>query len=402
MDFKQKSLVTTLHDFGRELNWQKEELESSNRTCSLILPMLYSELKKPALKNIVQHLNSCGYLDQVVISLKANGSDEYVNTVKFFKKLKVPHIILWNGSKNVARILESLNREDINILNLEGKGRDMWLALGVASLDTFAIALTDADVVTFTDEMPTRLLFPIVSPNLGFFFNKSYYTRIEFNELQMYGRVFRLFVTPLIDSLKRKIKQRSPFLEYLDSFKYALSGEFALTSDLALNTRVPGDWGVEISILTEVFRNASLKRICQTDLGFHDHKHRRIGDRKTGLVKMAGDIEKSLLRALVEMEGVDVSTAFLQSLQVLYRRLGQDYIHSYGSDSFFNGLVYDRNKEEKVLDVFSDIILSAGQEYLKKPFGMLIPSWARINSALPNLRHDMKEAAEKDMETLRV
>jgi glucosyl-3-phosphoglycerate synthase len=400
MEFLQKGLITTLHDYGQEIDWQKEELASSGRSCSIVIPMLYSEIKKPALRNILENLNRCTYLDNIVVSLKAKNKDEYKNTINFFKKLKHPHLIIWNNSPLVAEILGELKKEEIEVSELSGKGRDMWIALGVASLDSYGISLIDADVTTFSDEMPTKLLFPIASPKLDFFFNKSYYTRIGFKEMKMYGRVFRLFVSPFLASLKRKLGRRSLFLEYLDTFKYPLSGEFSLTSDLALNIRIPGDWGVEMGILTEVFRSASLKRVCQTDLGFHDHKHRVLGDKKTGLFKMAGEIEKSILRSLVEMEGVDISTSFLQSLRILFRRLGQDYIHSYGGDSFFNGLVYERHKEEKVLDMFSDVILNSGKEFLQKPFGTLIPSWSRVLSAQPNLRNELKEAAEKDLKEI--
>jgi glucosyl-3-phosphoglycerate synthase len=400
LEFSQKGIITTLHDFGLGAGWQKDELATGNRKCSVIIPMLYSEIKQPALRNILGELNKCTYLDHVYISLKAKKKEEYFYTAKFFKKLRIPHTILWNNSPRITNILQELQKENIRVAELSGKGRDMWLALGVASLDSDAISLIDADITTFTDAMPTKLLYPIASPKLDFYFNKAYYTRIGFKEMKMYGRVYRLFVSPLLDALRRKMQRRSPFLEYLHSFKYALSGEFSLTSDLALNIRIPGDWGVEVGILSEVFRSASLKRVGQTDLGFHDHKHRKIGDRTTGLVKMAGDIEKSLLRNLQEMEGVDISEAFLRGLQVLYRRLGQDYIHSYGGDSFFNAVVYDRHEEEISLSIFSDVVMKAGKEYLKNPFGALIPSWARVLTAFPNLREELKDAAEKDNQGL--
>ncbi len=276
----------------------------------------------------------------------------------------------------------------------------MWLAMGLASLDSYGMALIDADVTTFDETVPTRLLFPVISNKLDFFFNKAFYTRIGIKEMKMYGRVVRLFVAPLLDSLKRKLGTRSNFLEYMSSFNYPLSGEFSLTSDLSMNIRIPGDWGVEIGVLTEVYRSASLKRVCQSDLGFHDHKHRKIGDRKTGLLKMAGEIEKSILRSLAEIQGVDISEAFLRSLQVLYRRLGQDYIYSYGADSFYNALAYERNEEEASLDFFSNMIINAGKEYLKSPFGTLIPSWSRAVSAEPNLRFELKEAAIKEQKNV--
>lgn len=397
MDFVQNGHITTFHDYGRDYEWLKEELGNSNLTTSVIIPMLYSEIKGPALRNILLELNKCPYLDHVYVSLKARTKDEYHNTIKFFRKLKLPHTILWNNSNRMTAILEGLKKEDIQVANLQGKGRDMWLALGVASLESFATTLIDADITTFTDEMPTKLLAPVALPNLDFFFNKAFYTRVGQRDHRMYGRVVRLFVLPFIDSLKRKLGRKSKFLDYLSSFKYPLSGEFSLTSNLALNIRIPGDWGVEVGILTEVFRSSSMKRVCQVDLGFHDHKHRKIGDRQTGLVKMVGEIEKSILRSITEMEGLDISVPFLQSLQVLYRRLGQDYIHSYGNDSLFNSIIYERHEEEKVVDIFSDTIIKAGKEYLKQPFGTLIPSWSRVLSADPNVRHELLEAAQKDL-----
>jgi len=399
MEFTQKGPITTLHDYGRDIEWQKEELKNTRRTCSIIIPMLYSEIQHPALRNILKHLNNCDYLDNVVVSLKAKNKEEFRNTVKFYnKRLSIPHTILWGNSPRITKLLGGLKKEDINISDFASKGRDMWLGLGVASLDAYAIGLIDADVTTFTDAVPTKLLFPIMSPKLDFFFNKAYYSRIGDKELKMYGRVFRLFVSPFLHSVKKKLGRHSLFLDYLDSFKYTLSGEFSLTSDLALNIRVPGDWGVEVGMLTEIFRNTSPKRVCQTDMGFHDHKHRKIGDRKIGLVKMAGDIEKSLLRSLVEMEGVDVSQSFLQSLQVLYGRLGEDYIYRYSGDSVFNTLTnYDRHEEETILRIFSNMILKAGNEYLQNPFGTLIPSWERVLSVHPTLRDELKEAAEQDL-----
>jgi glucosyl-3-phosphoglycerate synthase len=396
MEFSQKGLITTLHDYGQDIDWQKEELKAANRSSSVVIPMLHNELKKKALQNILNQLNKCDYIDNVLVTLKADNRSEHRETIKFFRKLKIPHLVMWTGSPRIKTLLELLKKEKINVADLSGKGRDMWLALGVASLDSYAIALFDADVTTFTDAVPVKLHFPVTSPKLDFFFNKAFYTRIGFKERKMYGRVFRLFVSPLIGSLRRKLGRRSQFLEYLDSFYYPLSGEFSLTSDLALNIRVPGDWGIEMGILTEVFRNASLKRVCQTDLGFHDHKHRVIGSDESGLVKMAGDIERSLFRSLAEMEGFDISTPFLQSLQVLYKRLGQDFIHSYGGDSYFNKLDYERHIEENILAIFSDTILKVGQEYLKSPFGTVMPSWARALSAQANLREELKEAAQKD------
>ena len=131
MEFSQNGLITTHHDFGQDLEWQKEELAGSNRASTVIIPMLYSEIEQPALKNILQNLNNCRYLEKVIVSLKADTVDEYKKTVKFYETLKIPHLIIWNDSPGIKEILEGLKKEDINVSDLSGKGRDMWIALGV-------------------------------------------------------------------------------------------------------------------------------------------------------------------------------------------------------------------------------------------------------------------------------
>src|SRR3972149_1505418 len=87
------------------------------------------------------------------------------------------------------------------------------------------------------------------------------------------GSVTRFFVTPLLRSLERLLGHL-PFLVYLDSFRYPLSGEFSMITDLARINRIPWDWGLEVGVLSEVFRNCSLRRICQVDLtDNYEHKH---------------------------------------------------------------------------------------------------------------------------------
>lgn len=374
---------------------------SEERPTTLVLPMLYRELGGKALPIIVRELNKCSYISQVLISLTAKNEREYRATKKFFERLEIPHLVVWCNGKRVLDVLGDLEEEGIDVRNIPGKGRDTWVALGIASLDSYAIALHDADILSYTLDYPTKLLYPIVDPDLDFVFNKAYYARIGGEERRMYGRVLRLFLLPLLKALQKKIRYQSRFLRYMRSFRYALSGEFALTSDLAVNLSIPGDWGLEVGILTEVYRNLAVKRICQVDLGFHEHKHRKIGrSPKKGLLKMAGDIEKSLLRSLTEMEGIDISESFLLSLQVLYKRLVQEDIYRYSVDAQFNEIAYDRHMEETVGDTFGNMILKAGQEYLNNPFGTLLPSWIRVTSAMPGIRKRLKEAVILDAEKL--
>ena len=111
-------------------------------------------------------------------------------------------------------------------------------------------------------ELLARLCFPTVHPNLNYEFAKGYYGRVTD---RLYGRVTRLFMTPLLRAMK-SVLGPLPLLEYLDAFRYPLAGECSMTTDLVRINRIPSDWGLEVGVLAEVFRNCSQKRICQVEL----------------------------------------------------------------------------------------------------------------------------------------
>ena len=76
------------------------------------------------------------------------------------------------------------------------------------------------------------------------------------------GRATRLFVNPLLVSLERMLGELN-YLRYLRAFRYPLAGEFAFTTDLAMNLRIPSDWGLEVGLLSEVYRQVAISRIAQ-------------------------------------------------------------------------------------------------------------------------------------------
>lgn len=216
----------------------------------------------------------------------------------------------------------------------------------------------------------------------------------------MYGRVYRLFVRPLIEALRIEVGYQSELLQYMQAFRYLLSGEFAMTTDMALNIRIPGDWGLEVGILAEMYRNATLKRICQIDLGFYEHKHQPLGKSKEeGLRKMSRDILTTLLRVVSETTSAssqEVSIPFLHSVRIKYKRMAQDLIRQYNTDALCNGINYNRHMEERYVDVFAEIIMKGGEEYLDDPVDVLMPDWKRALSAMPDLRTRIQEAALAD------
>ncbi len=160
---------------------------------------------------------------------------------------------------------------------------------------------------------------------------------------------------------------------------------------------MPGDWGLEVGLLAEVFKNTALKRICQIDLGFYEHKHRPISAvTESGIQKMTKDITKTIFRNLVELDGVDIDEAFLQSVNVLFKRAAQDRIRQHHADALFNGLNYSRHGEECMVEAFSKYMLSAGREYIQNPVDVHLPDWKRAISAMPDIREKLKDAALND------
>ena len=277
MDYKQ-DLITTIHDLGCDIDQLDDHLTevSQSLPTAVLIPSLYEELERPALTRIRDQLLHCRFVNTVVISLFAKTAEEYFKAVDFFSVLPQPTYVLWENGPRITQILAQLQEQGLDLMQHRGKGRAVWLGLGVATLEATAIALHDADIVTYDKTYPLKLLFPLLEREFGIAFSKAYYTRLSEHPRRMHGRVTRLFVTPLITSLMELFGYRD-YLRYLNSYRYPLSGEFALTSDLALNTRIPADWGLEVGLLAEVYRNVARKRIAQVDLGIFEHKHQDIG-----------------------------------------------------------------------------------------------------------------------------
>jgi glucosyl-3-phosphoglycerate synthase len=279
----------------------------------------------------------------------------------------------------------------------DGKGRSAWTAYGyiLAREDSQVIALHDCDIVTYNRDLLARLCYPVAHPNIGFGFCKGYYSRVTD---QMHGRVTRLFVTPLIRALKETLGSNQ-FLDYLNSFRYILAGEFSMDVDLARMIRIPGDWGLEVGVLAEIHRNCALRRICQVDLSDnYEHKHQSLTleNPNKGLLKMGTDIAKSIFRTMASM-GYTLTNEFFVTLRSTYLRIAQDLIAQYEYDSEINGLTYDRHREGSSAEAFVRCIVSAGQQFLEQPFDIPhMPNWNRVISAVPNIFELLINAVEED------
>ncbi len=398
-DFHQTETISTLHRLNKDnLAQLEEELVefSESRPIALVLPCLYSELQGTALPGILQKLKDVEYLNEIVITIGRANEDEFRHAQEFFSILPQNCKLIWDDGEKIQNLFNLLKENGIDAGD-RGKGRAAWIAYGyvLAQESSEIIALHDCDIVTYSRELLARLCYPITNPNMDYEFCKGFYQRVTD---RMYGRVTRLFISPIIRSFK-KIVGHLPFLVYLDSFRYPLAGEFSMKADLARVNRIPADWGLEVGSLAEVFRNVSLKRICQVDLcDNYEHKHQSMGSDSpgSGLLKMCTDISKSLFRMLAS-EGVIFSDSFFNTLIVTYLRLAQDTIKMYNDDAAINGLFFDRHAENLAVETFVQGIKAASETFLENPFDApLISNWSRVTSAIPDFLEQLKEAVDQD------
>lgn len=400
-DFKQHGPITTLHKLpGADVKKIEKELRhfSKRRPMTLILPSLFSELEGPALPKILDELQHADYINEIVIGLDQANEKQFAYAKEFFSRLPQKKQILWNDGPRMQKIAKTLEDNDL-APSEPGKGRNVWYCMGyiLAANNSKAVALHDCDILTYTREIPARLFYPIANPAMEFEFCKGYYARVN-SKRKLSGRVTRLFVDPMIRSLKRMLGNVE-YLEFLEAFRYPLAGEFSMNTDMLGSMRIPSDWGLEIGILSEAYRNTSVRRVCQVDIADnYDHKHQDMGsdDHKNGLSRMSHEITKALFRKL-GTEGYPMNKAFFRAVKATYLREALDILDSYDADAHVNGLSVDIHSEEAAIELFASSIIEAGEIYQKHPLETpFIPNWRRVNSALPELSSMLLEAVELD------
>jgi len=401
-DFLQSGPISTLHLLSERNVWitEQEIKEASQiRPIALVLPCLISEMEGPALKVIMSVLDSVDYLREVLVTLGPANPGEYARACEYFAPLQRPGRtvrLIWNDGERMQALYREIEEAGLSP-GPHGKGRSAWVAYGyvIARAQCYVIALHDCDILSYTRALLDRLIYPTVMPTLDYEFCKGYYSRVTD---QLHGRVTRLLVTPLIHSLMR-ILGPLPLLTYFGSFRYPLAGEFSMVADLARVNRIPADWGLEVGVLAEIYRNCSLNRVCQVELCHnYDHKHQELSetDPESGLFKMSVDISKTLFRVLYS-SGVVLGYGFFNTLRASFLKEAQDRMAMYCDDARINGLMYDRHGESTAIEMFTEAIRIAGENIEKNFMGLpLIPNWNRVFSAIPDFAEQLLAAVEED------
>ena len=400
-DFYQNGIVTTLHNLSQRStdSVESELLEfSEHRRLGLILPCLYSELETTAMPKIIEQLCRVSYLNQLIIGLDCATQEEYTKALGIFSQLPQNIKVLWNDGPRLRALDQKLRSAKLAPDQM-GKGRNVWFCMGYAlgSNQADAVAIHDCDITTYDRSLLARLLYPVAHPQFNYEFCKGYYARVADRKIN--GRVSRLLVTPLLQTLKR-IFGSLEYLDYLDSFRYPLAGEMSFRRDVMKDLRIPSDWGLEIGILSEMTRNHSNNRICQVDIAdTYDHKHQDLSlhDESAGLSRMSIDISKAIFRKLAT-NGIVFSQETFRTIKATYYRVALDFVDIYKTDAEINGLKLDLHSEEKAVELFALNVMKAGNHFLENPTERpFIPSWNRVNSALPSFVGELLVSVEADM-----
>ena len=389
-DFSESGIITTLQNLiNRDASDFNRELKdiSKDKNMVLLLPALVSEFDGPAMPNIIKNLMEVEYLHKIVLSLDQADEDQFKKIKEIMTPLPSNVRIVWHDGRRIKNLLQELKDSDFT-LGQQGKGRSVWMTMG-------AIALHDCDIVNYSKEMLARLIYPVVHPAMDFEFSKGYYARVTD---RLYGRVTRLFYMPLIKSIKR-ILGYNAFIDYLSDFRYALSGEFAFVCNLARRIRISPTWGLEVSMLSEVYQMTSVNRICQVEISnTYEHKHQVLEKSKPdkGLIRMATDIAMALFRVLSQ-DGIMFSQSFFRTLLTSYTQDARIAIEKYNALSLLNGLAYDRHNEIEAIEAFVVSLKVAMEEFVKDPVGIpMLSAWVRIEAAIPDFSDRLRDAVEED------
>ena len=399
-DFHQNGNIAQFHNLRcrpvEELIYELEGF-AQTRKITLVLPSLYSELEGPALRDILEELSRVKYLHRIIIGLDQADETQFRMARDFFSRLPQEHVVLWNDSPRMKAIDARLAALDLAPQE-PGKGRNVWTSIGylLSCADTAVMAIHDCDILTYNREMLARLVYPVANPAFPYQLSKGFYARIGGGKLN--GRVTRLLVSPLLIALKRVVGDRD-YIDYLRSFRYPLSGEFALRTAVLPDLRIPSDWGLEIGVLSEAWRNLARNAVCQVEIADgYDHKHQSVSpeDAASGLNRMSTDICKAIFRKLAA-DGTVFTSNIFRTLKATYYREALDLLEVYAHDANMNGLALDRHAEERTIELFAENIMRAGQTFLDNPNETpFIPNWSRVNAADPALVAELRAAVAAD------
>jgi len=333
--------VTTLHAL------RDRTPEAPTDRAAVVVPMTEREYGGLAAERVLSELAA---VDPARVIVPLRSSPERAGTFHdWLAEFDVDVETLWCDGPRLEALLD-----DNGLAGERGKGRDVWLGLGQALAEDYVV-VHDADTKSYSSAYVPKLLSPLAH---GHEFAKGYYARVEAD--QLYGRLFRLLFRPLVRALAEETN--APVVDYLESFRYALAGEFAATSDVVAGLQVQRSWGLEVGTLGDAFRQAGFEGSAQVDLGRYEHDHRSVRG-PTGLADMSRYVTDATLRAVAD-NGVDPE---FETLPDRYREAARSLVDAYRVDAEFNGLDFDRDDERDQVETYAEAMTPLSTEDTRLP-----------------------------------
>jgi len=210
-------------------------------------------------------------------------------------------VVVDSGSRDKTREVAKAYGADVykasdilpDLENYKGKGENLWKALYITKGDI--IVYIDADIKNIHHRFVYALIGPLLlSDNIKYC--KGFYTRpisIGKNNLQSTGggRVTELVIRPLF----------SLFFPELTQIIQPLSGEYAGYRSIFENIPFPVGYGIETTMILDIYKNWGLDVIAQVDLEQRIHRNQ---DTKA-LGKMAFVILKTFFKRMEKSNLID-------------------------------------------------------------------------------------------------
>jgi len=336
-DFAQAGLISTLQRLN-DTHIAALEAElceiAKEKSIGVVLPCHASDLERPALTHIQAELARAEFVSAIVLSV--NGIEPADFERKFGSR--------FSGRGGVCVLFNSSGG---------GKGRNVRQAVQfLCKQECDVIATQDCDVGSFHRGDLARLCYAVAHPDLRFRYAKAYYSRVTD---RMYGRVSRLFLSPLLHAIVR-VSGHHPLLDFLLSFRYPLSGEVAMAREVACDLAFTDGWGLEIGQLCEVFRRVDPRNVCQVDGGSsYDHKHQPAA---TALVGMVTEIARELFAQLA-VEGLPDNAEYQAAVAKVYRREAEHALRCSAALARMNALPFDEPGEAAIIEAFAERLFAA-------------------------------------------
>ncbi|MBT7696815.1 MAG: glucosyl-3-phosphoglycerate synthase [Desulfobacterales bacterium] len=280
----------------KNLKYLVEQKEKKNLSISLCLPTLNEEatIGKEILIMKSELMTRYPLLDEIVI-IDSGSKDKTMEIAGEF-------------GADVYRATDILP----DIEQFKGKGENLWKALYITKGNI--IVYIDADIINIHHRFAYGLIGPLILSD-KIRFSKAFYDRpiaIGKNKIRQTGggRVTELVIRPLF----------SLFFPELTQIMQPLSGEYAGFRDVFDKIPFPIGYGVETSMILDIYEKWGLEVMAQVDL--EKRVHRNQDTRALG--RMAFVILKTFLERSRKLDIIDIKKEIFKEM-IQYNLVDNEY-----------------------------------------------------------------------------